>query len=99
MKSILAITLSCLQKQVANGSVHLNVTSPPYDNLRDYHGFSRSNPGDVVLDHFARSGTTGQQALLLNRKFIGCEISPEYHALCVETCRNAAIPGQIFQTE
>lgn len=60
---------------------------------------SWSNPGDVVLDPFAGSGTTGQQALLLNRRFIGCEISPEYHEMCMQTCRSAAIPAQIFSTE
>ncbi len=63
------------------------------------HIISWSNPGDVVLDPFAGSGTTGQQALLLNRRFIGCEISPEYHEMCMQTCRSAAIPAQIFSTE
>lgn len=42
------------------------------------HIRSWSNAGDVVLDPFMGSGTTGIAALELNRKFIGFEISSEY---------------------
>lgn len=38
-----------------------------------------SNEGDVVLDCFAGSGTTGVAALELNRDFMGCEINTEYY--------------------
>lgn len=37
-----------------------------------------SNEGDIVLDPFMGSGTTGKMAVLANREFIGIEISPEY---------------------
>lgn len=37
-----------------------------------------SNPGDTVLDPFMGSGTTGAAAVMLNRKYIGFEISDEY---------------------
>lgn len=37
-----------------------------------------SDEGDVVLDCFAGSGTTGIAALRLNREFIGCEMTKEY---------------------
>lgn len=37
-----------------------------------------SRPGDVVLDPFMGSGTTGQVATDLGRCFIGCELNPEY---------------------
>lgn len=37
-----------------------------------------SNPGDVVLDPFIGSGTTGKMALLNNRHYIGFEICSEY---------------------
>jgi len=33
-----------------------------------------SNEGDIVADFFMGSGTTGEVALELNRKFIGCDI-------------------------
>ena len=42
------------------------------------HILSWSNEGDLVLDPFAGSGTTGKMALLNNRNFIGMEISAEY---------------------
>lgn len=46
--------------------------------LANDHIISWSNEGDVVLDPFMGSGTTGKMALLNNRKFIGVELSPEY---------------------
>lgn len=36
-----------------------------------------SNPGDLVLDPFLGSGTTGVVAHALGRRFIGCEFSPD----------------------
>jgi DNA modification methylase len=40
-----------------------------------------SRPGDIVFDPFFGSGTTGQVAARLGRKFIGCELNPAYEAL------------------
>lgn len=37
-----------------------------------------SNPGDIVLDPFAGSFTTGAVAIASGRKFIGIEINSEY---------------------
>ena len=37
-----------------------------------------TNPGDVVLDPFFGSGTTGVACQQLGRNFIGLELSPEY---------------------
>ena len=37
-----------------------------------------SNPGDVVLDPFMGSGTTGVSAISLKRNFVGAEINKEY---------------------
>ncbi len=37
-----------------------------------------SNPGDIVLDPFAGSGTTLAVAKKLGRKWLGCELSDEY---------------------
>jgi site-specific DNA-methyltransferase (adenine-specific) len=39
-----------------------------------------SNPGDVVLDPFAGSGTTLAVAKKLGRRYLGFELSPEYAA-------------------
>ena len=45
------------------------------------HVASWSNPGDVVLDPFAGSGTTLKAAKELNRQWCGIEINPEYCAI------------------
>jgi site-specific DNA-methyltransferase (adenine-specific) len=37
-----------------------------------------SAPGDLVLDPFAGSGTTLAVAYRLGRRYLGCELSPEY---------------------
>jgi DNA modification methylase len=37
-----------------------------------------SGPGDLVLDPFVGSGTTGQVALDMKRRFIGIELNPDY---------------------
>lgn len=53
-----------------------------------------SNPGDVVLDPFFGSGTTGAVARKLQRNYIGIEISPAYVEIARE--RIAAIPPILF---
>ena len=50
-----------------------------YDHIRSW-----SDAGDIVLDPFMGSGTTGIAARDLGRKFIGIEISDEYFALSEE---------------
>ena len=54
------------------------------------HIASWSNPGDVVLDPFMGSGTTGKMALLAGRQFIGIDISAEYVELARERIAKAA---------
>lgn len=48
------------------------------EQLAEDHILSWSNPGDIVLDPMAGSGTTCKMALLNDRKYIGMEISKEY---------------------
>jgi len=40
-----------------------------------------SRIGDIVLDPFFGSGTTGEVAQNLGRKWIGCELNPQYEPL------------------
>jgi DNA modification methylase len=54
-----------------------------YELARD-HIISWSNPGEIVLDPFCGSGTTGVEALKLGRKFIGIEIAQEYFDMSVK---------------
>ena len=48
-----------------------------------------SAPGDTILDPFAGSGTVGVVAKRFERKFIGCELNPEYAEMA-----RARIAGQ-----
>jgi site-specific DNA-methyltransferase (adenine-specific) len=52
-----------------------------------------SNPGDVVLDPFAGSGTTLVVAKKLGRKWVGFELSPHY-ATQAQSRLDAACEGQ-----
>ncbi|QTA79846.1 SAM-dependent methyltransferase [Desulfonema limicola] len=47
-----------------------------------------SREGDIVLDPFAGSGTTCIASKLLNRKYIGIEMNPEYHEIAVQRVKN-----------
>ena len=48
------------------------------ESLAKDHVQSWSNPGDVILDPFAGSGTTLKAAKELNRRYVGIEVNPEY---------------------
>jgi site-specific DNA-methyltransferase (adenine-specific) len=55
-------------------------TTKPLPLMRELvEDFSR--PGDLVLDCFAGSATTGIACNQLGRHFLGWELSPEYHAI------------------
>lgn len=45
-----------------------------------------TDPGDVVLDPYCGSATTGVACLRLGRRFIGCEVSEKWAALSRERC-------------
>ncbi len=40
-----------------------------------------SRPGDIVLDPFMGSGTTAQVAVQHRRRYLGCELNPQYEKL------------------
>ena len=52
---------------------------------------STSNPGDVILDPFFGTGTTGAVAKKLGRKFIGIERDPDYAGAASERIRSVTI--------
>jgi len=58
------------------------------DKLAYNHIISWSNEGDTVLDPFMGSGTTGKQAKLLNRNFIGIEKDEKYFNIAKERINN-----------
>jgi modification methylase len=58
-----------------------------------------SRPGDVVLDPFFGSGTTGAVAKRLGRHFIGCERDPDYiHAARKRIAAVAPLPDDACHT-
>ena len=48
------------------------------EELAEMHIRSWSNINDVVFDPFCGSGTTCKMAKILNRQFLGCDISDDY---------------------
>ncbi len=55
-----------------------------------------SNPGDIVLDPFAGSGTTLAVAKKLGRRYLGFELSPEYCAQVERRLRTTSV-GQTLE--
>jgi len=60
-----------------NGESMIHPTEKPVDLCRFFIEKS-SEPGDVVLDPFMGSGTTGEAALSCDRQFIGIEIAANH---------------------
>jgi site-specific DNA-methyltransferase (adenine-specific) len=55
-----------------------------------------SEAGDIVLDPFMGSGTTGVAAIQMGRKFIGIEREPKYFEIACERIRNAQRQESLF---
>lgn len=69
-----------------NGEVRLHTTQKPLALMRQLvEDFS--DDGDLVLDSFTGSATTAMASLQLGRRFVGFEISPEYHAIACRRLR------------
>ena len=59
-----------------------------YEELISDYVLNSSNEGDVVLDCYMGSGTTGAICKKLNRKFIGVEIEQKYFDIAKERISN-----------
>lgn len=55
-----------------------------------------TEPGEIVLDPFNGAGTTTLVAQQLWRRYIGIEISPDYHSIAVERHRILSADGDPF---
>src|SRR3990167_8851568 len=57
-----------------------------------------SKPGDIVLDPFGGSGTTGQVAEALGRKWTLIELKPEYEKLGADRTRQIGMEMQVYKS-
>jgi len=64
--------------------------------LAERHILTWSNPGDMVLDPFMGSGTTGKMAFRNGRDFVGVEISSEYMAIAERRLAEAEQAPPLF---
>ena len=58
-----------------------------------------SNPGDLVLDPFMGSGTTGVAAVLLKRRFVGIDLESAYISTAIKRLRQAGSTPQHEQMQ
>jgi len=55
-----------------------------------------TKPGDLILDPFCGSGTTGVAAVQLGRRFVGIEICHEYAEIARKRISEAAMQGRLL---
>ena len=60
--------------------------------------YTWTNPGDLVYDPFMGSGTTAKVAHLMNRRWIGSEISKEYVEIANERLKEHTL-NNLFTTK
>ncbi len=65
------------------------------ENLARDHILSWTNENDLVFDPMCGSGTTCKMAKLLNRKYIGCDISEDYCTLAKARIKNTVIQKEL----
>lgn len=59
--------------------------------------FIKLCPGDLILDPFMGSGTTGVACANLGRKFIGIEIEPKYFDIACRRIEQAYLQPRLFE--
>ena len=60
------------------------------------HIFTWSNPKDIVYDPFMGSGTTAKMCILLNRKWVGSEVSEKYCKIIKERINGYEYHPELF---
>ncbi|HUS27584.1 MAG TPA: site-specific DNA-methyltransferase [Kofleriaceae bacterium] len=77
-----------IQSNSVPGDDRQHVTEKPESVMREL--VKLVTPGGLVCDPFTGSGTTGVAALLEGRRFVGCELSPEYFRVACDRFRALA---------
>jgi site-specific DNA-methyltransferase (adenine-specific) len=65
-------------------------------NLARDHILSWSKAGDLVLDPFMGSGTTGVACILIQRRFIGIEKDSTYFKIAQDRLMRAMSNGKVY---
>lgn len=55
-----------------------------------------TDKNDLIFDPFSGSGTTGEAALKIGRRFIGCEIDETWHGYALKRIEAAAMQEPLF---
>jgi len=79
-----------------NGNDRTDHPAPFPEALARDHIRTWSAEGDTVFDPMMGSGTTGKKAIELGRRFIGCEIDPDYFAIAEKRIEEAAKQPPLF---
>ena len=74
--------LTCMERggQARSNNTRSHPTQKPLDLMLELVGLF-TDPGDLILDPYCGSGTTGVACLRLGRRFIGCEMNAEWAQL------------------
>jgi site-specific DNA-methyltransferase (adenine-specific) len=91
-----AVWTHCLEHGHGSGLRNEHPTQKPIGLMLDLVA-DFTDRGDVVLDPFAGSGTTGVACLRLGRRFVGIERDPTFFALACERLR-AEVNGSTVQS-
>ncbi len=75
---------------VANTTVFKKI-DPEFDHAAPYDSklcllaiLTTSQPGDLILDPYSGSGSTGEAALMLGRNYVGFEVNEKYHEFAMK---------------
>lgn len=92
------VMIRCLHGGVVNADrgTRLHPTQKPIAVMAQSLRFA---PGDIVLDPFMGSGTTGVACVQTGRKFIGIEIEPKYFDIACKRIEKAVGVGTLFPPE
>ena len=64
--------------------------------LMEHYIRNSTNPGQIVIDPFMGSGTTGVACVKLGRKFIGIELEPRYFDIACRRIEQACAQPDMF---
>lgn len=87
-------------KQLIRGGID-KITGHPTEKpvyLMAEYILNSSAPGEIVIDPFVGSGTTGVAALQLGRKFVGIEINETFFDVACERMREAKSRPDMFSS-